>query len=158
MFKRISTKDAFQTEEAARKAWEGNEEFLSFIKQNREDTYNAIVGNEGGENDWQKVLTPGIMPLVRYAVKDKEFDTSLMTFTDALIRNAKKLQNARQKRNELWKIIFTLDVAQNVENIDKSNGLFTFIRSRVEYALYTFLWRDYCKLNEPKETDEPSEQ
>lgn len=158
MKKNKSIRDAYPNEEAARKLWEGNEEFSAFAKKHQEDTYKSLVGTEGHDNDFEKVLVPGIATLVRYYNSDKEYAGVLMLFIDALIRSAKKLQNARQKRNELWKIIFTLNLMNELEGIGKTENFYDFLVTRVSYTLNMYLWHDFAKQKEAQEESETEEQ
>lgn len=149
--------NSLMAEEKARKQWDGNEAFIKFVEKNREETYNALVGDKGGEDDWQNALVPGLMSMVHYSVNDEEFDMVLALFVESLIARAKKQVNPKHKRNELWKIMFTLSIARNIESIEEKDKMYDFLENRVVYSLYMFLWRDYSKLTKKEEKTNESE-
>ena len=145
---------SLMAEEKARKQWDGNEAFIKFVEKNREETYNALVGDKGGEDDWQNALVPGLMSMVHYTATDEEFDMVLALFVESLVARAKKQVNPKHKRNELWKIMFTLTIARDIESIEQKDKMYDFLENRVVYTLYMYLWRDYSKqINKEENTD-----
>ena len=92
--------------------------------------------------------------MVHYSATDEEFDMVLALFVESLVARAKKQVNPKHKRNELWKIMFTLTIARDIESIEEKDKMYDFLENRVVYTLYMYLWRDYSKqINKEENTD-----
>lgn len=140
---------AILDEENAQKQYANNDEFFDFVDRQNEKTFRELTLHidKDDEEIINRTLVAGLMTLLDYSRQCSEFECVVGLFVESYIAYAKKLSDEKIKREELWKLYYTIGVAKNLKKEGLNRGLLDFLVQRIMFTLNMYLWHDYCKQN-----------
>lgn len=148
MRKKKQNRISLLTEEKAQEQYANNEEFFDFVNKQKMETFDELTGKHK-EIDYEicnRIFVAGLNTLIEYSRQCNEFECVVGLFVESFISYAKKLSDKKIKRQELWKLYYTVCFAIASQREGKDNGMLDFLERRIMYTLHMYLWSDYCKL------------
>jgi len=123
---------------------ENNGKFMEFVEKNREEVFERLKkAEEDNGSETYNMLDAGIITLLRYTKSDGDFAMIFNLFVCILAEKYDENEDRQTCINELWRMMFTLNVATEMFEMDKDKGCCHLAEGNIAYYLYRYLWEDY---------------
>lgn len=147
--KTMDKTDFLEEELAASEQYKDNKAFFDFVKNSKEEVYNLI---ESRVEEAEDMLVAGIMVLFEYCTQYEDFYASLVIFTEVYARQCREDEDRQKAIEELWRGIITFAVVSDLYDIPEDDGRFSLLEQSLVLPLYKYLWEDFLKIKQDKES------